>query len=173
LEPIERLIEPTLRSMGFELVAVRMLGGARPRLQVMAEPLDVAHGMTVEDCADISHAVSALLDVEDPIPGAYTLEVSSPGLDRPLVRKEHFERFRGERARLETETPIDGRRRFLGRLGGLEGDAVVIEVEGGPIHVPLSLIKKAKLTATEEALTAEPKPGAPGRKRKGKRKDGA
>ena len=164
--------------MGFEVVLVRMHGGSRARLQVMAEPLDRERGMTVDDCAEISHAVSALLDVADPLPDAYTLEVSSPGLDRPLTRPEHFERFVGERARLETETPIDGRRRFLGRLSGFEDGRVLLEVEepGGEVdlvRLPLEDLKRAKLTVVEDVVAQAPKASGRGKKRKGKKDHGA
>jgi len=176
LEQIERLIEPTLKAMGFELVLVRMHGGSRPRLQIMAEPVEAARGMTVDDCAEISHAVSAILDVNDPISGAYVLEVSSPGLDRPLVRPEHFARFKGERAKLETELPIGGRRRFVGRLDGIvDGDVLLTPEEGGDggsLRVPLAGLRKARL-APPEIMQAAPKPSAQDKKRKGKGNDGA
>lgn len=175
-DDIGRLIEPTLTAMGFELVIVRVHGGQRPRLLVMAEPTDRQRRMTVEDCAEISHAVSAVLDVADPIAGAYTLEVSSPGIDRPLVRREDFVRFAGERVRLETEEPIAGRRRFLGRLEGIAGDDVLIEV--GPsdpperVSVPLACLKRARLAVMESITPApRPKPGGDG-KRKGSRVHG-
>jgi ribosome maturation factor RimP len=175
---ITRLIEPTLRTMGFEVVIVRMHGGQRPRLQVMAEPVDRDRAMTVDDCAEISHAVSAILDVNDPIPGAYTLEVSSPGVDRPLARPEHFERFTGERARFETETLLDGRRRFVGRLAGVEDGRVLMEVEepGGAVNLvrlPLSELKRAKLVMADEVVAPAPRAAGRGMKRKGKKDHGA
>lgn len=144
--------------MGFELVQVRLMGGARRTLQVMAEHRDRERPMTVDDCADISHAVSALLDVADPIPGAYTLEVSSPGLDRPLVRRADFERFSGHRGRVETEEPVDGRKRFVGELQGVEGDDVLILVGGTQYRVPMGAIRRARLVITDEML-AENRPG--------------
>src|SRR6516164_11075977 len=109
------MIEPSLSAMGYRLVQVVMTDGRRTTLQVMAERLDdlpITHG----DCAEISHSVSALLDVADPIAGAYTLEISSPGINRPLVRAEDFDRFRGFEAKIELVKPLDGRRRFRGRL---------------------------------------------------------
>lgn len=133
--------------MGFELVQVRLLGGGRPTLQVTAEPRDRSRPMTVEDCAAISYAVSAVLDVADPIQQAYRLEVSSPGIERPLVTAEHFRRFAGERARIETEEPIAGRRRFTGRLVDCDGKTVTIEIEGGPVALPLAAVRRAKLVA--------------------------
>jgi ribosome maturation factor RimP len=128
------------------------MGGSRPTLQIMAEPMDRSRAMGVEDCAEISRAVSAVLDVADPIPGAYRLEVSSPGLDRPLVKAADYERFKGLEARLETVEPIDGRRRFQGRLGGLEGEEVVIATPYAALRLPLAGIKKAKLVVNDELL---------------------
>jgi ribosome maturation factor RimP len=152
-QEVAELIEPTLRDMGFELVRVLLMGGQRPTLQIMAERLD-GEAMTVDHCAEISHAVSALLDVADPIAGAYRLEVSSPGLDRPLVRKVDFERFAGFEVRVETEVPIDGRRRFRGRLLGLAGDDLRILLAEGERTIPYTAIKKAKLVVTDELLAA-------------------
>jgi ribosome maturation factor RimP len=149
---IAPLIEPTIADLGFELVLVRMLGGSRPTLQIMAEPVDRTRTMTVEDCAQISHAVSAVLDVADPIASAYSLEVSSPGLDRPLVKAADYDRFRGLEARVEMAQPLDGRKRFQGRLQGVAGDAVVIEVGAGVLNLPLAGIKKAKLVLNDELL---------------------
>ena len=110
--------------------------------------------MTVEHCAGISRAVSAILDVADPIAGSYRLEVTSPGLDRPLTRRADFERFRGFEARVETELPIDGRRRFRGRLLGVEGDQVRIQLAEGERAIPCDGIRKAKLVVTDEVLAA-------------------
>jgi ribosome maturation factor RimP len=151
---ITELIEPTLNEMGFELVRVLVTGGQRPTLQIMAERRDQTP-MTLEHCAEASRAVSALLDVADPIAGAYRLEVTSPGIDRPLVRRADYERFAGLEARLETELPIDGRRRFRGRLAGLEGDRVRLELPDGERSIPLEAIRKAKLVLTDELLAAE------------------
>jgi ribosome maturation factor RimP len=138
--------------MEFELVQVRLMGGSRRTLQVMAEPLDHGRVMTVDDCAEISHAVSALLDVEDPIPGAYVLEVTSPGLDRPLVRAADYERFAGERARIEVDPPIAGRRRFQGVLRGKDGEDVVIRLEGSTERLPLATIRRARLVPADAPI---------------------
>ena len=138
--------------MGFDLVLVRVLGNARRTLQVMAEPSDRSRLMRVEDCAEISHALSAVLDVADPIQGAYSLEVTSPGIDRPLVRQEDFARFAGEEAKLETELPFDGRRRFTGILRGIEADAVLLESTGETLRIPFLAIRKARLVLTEALL---------------------
>lgn len=150
---IGELIEPTLHDLGYELVRVLMTGGQRPTLQVMAERLDRAP-MTVDHCAEISHAISALLDVSDPIAGAYHLEVTSPGIDRPLVKRTDFERFAGFEARLETVVPIDGRRRFRGRLVGVAGDDVCLQLAEGERAIPFDTIKKAKLVLTDDLLAA-------------------
>ena len=163
-ERIAELIEPTLESMGYDLVRVRLSGGRSPTLQIMAERRDQA-GMTVEDCADISRATSALLDVEDPIEGAYTLEVSSPGIDRPLVRPKDFERFAGFDVKIETRVPIGGRRRFTGTLLGMDGEdsrlSVSEDAETADVSVPFVEVHKAKLVLTD-ALVAAAAGSAPG-----------
>jgi ribosome maturation factor RimP len=148
---IEELIAAPLDDMGYELVRVQISGTQRHTLQVMAERRD-GRGMTVDDCAAISRELSALLDVEDPIGGSYTLEVSSPGLDRPLTRPKDFERFAGLEARVELHGPRDGRRRFRGRLKGLEGNMVRIDVEGETVELPFADIQRAKLILTDELL---------------------
>jgi ribosome maturation factor RimP len=153
IREITELIEPTLNEMGFELVRVLVSGGQRPTLQIMVEREDQTP-MTVEHCAEVSRAVSALLDVADPIAGAYRLEVTSPGIDRPLVRRADYQRFAGLEARLETELPIDGRRRFRGRLVGLAGDQVRLALPEGEQEIPFDAIKKAKLVLTDELLAA-------------------
>ena len=153
IHQVTELIEPTLHDMGFELVRVLMSGGQRPTLQVMVERLDQAPVM-LDHCAEISHALSALLDVADPLPGAYRLEVTSPGLDRPLMRRADYERFAGHEARLETELPIEGRRRFRGRLLGLAGDQIRLALPEGEMSIPFDAIKKAKLVLTDELLAA-------------------
>jgi ribosome maturation factor RimP len=150
-ERIEQLIAPTVEGMGFSIVRVQLSGGDRLRLQVMAERQD-GQAMVVDDCADMSRAISAILDVEDPIAEAYTLEVSSPGIDRPLVRPRDFERYAGHEARVETNVSVNGHRRFRGRLLGLKGDVVLMSVEGEDIVVPFSAISKAKLVLTDELL---------------------
>lgn len=157
---IEGLIEPALTAMGYELVRIAIQGGeSRATLQIMAERKDGV-GMTVDDCADISRTVSALLDVEDPIAGAYTLEVSSPGIDRPLVKRDDFERFAGFEARVETVQPVNGRKRFRGRLMGVTGDEVRLRetakagTEADETLVPLAAIAKAKLVLTDDLIEA-------------------
>lgn len=156
MEPIRRIetmIEPALAEMGFALVRVRLTGGTRPTLQIMAERLDET-GMSVDDCAAISHAVSAILDVEDPISGPYTLEVSSPGIDRPLVRLRDFERFAGFEAKIEMKGAVEGQRRFRGRLDGLDGESVRLITKDGEVVLPYRDIQQAKLVLTDELLAA-------------------
>ncbi len=149
---IARMIEPSLDAMGYRLVRLMQTGGLRrPTLQVMAERRDETP-MTVEDCAEISRAVSALLDVADPIAGAYLLEVSSPGIDRPLVRPEDYERFAGLEARIDLSSPVDGRKRFRGRVLGRDADHVRLDVEGGEVRLPFAAITKAKLVLNDELL---------------------
>jgi len=152
---VERMLSPSIEDMGYALVRVRMTGGkGRPTLQVMAERQDAGE-MTVDDCASLSRVISALLDVEEPIPGAYTLEVSSPGIDRPLVRPADFERFAGYEAKLETARPIAGRRRFRGKLLGLAGDRVRLALGGDAADVAeiaLAELAEAKLVLTDALI---------------------
>jgi ribosome maturation factor RimP len=150
---IARLVEPVLQGMGYELVRVHFGGSGRPTLQIMAERIDRV-AMTVEDCAEISRNVSALLDVEDPLQGAYLLEISSPGIDRPLVRPKDYERFAGFEARLELARPVEGRKRFRGRIGELAEGSVRIIEPAGEVRLPLDQIAKARLVMTDELLAA-------------------
>jgi ribosome maturation factor RimP len=152
---IERLIEPALAGMAYRLVRASVSKGRGATLQVMAERLDGV-AMTVEDCALISHTISPLLDLADPIAGAYTLEVSSPGIDRPLVRPEDYDRFAGQEAQIELAQPQDGRKRFRGRLLGCAEDCVRLETEAGEARLPLADITRAKL-ALSEALGPAPR----------------
>ncbi len=153
IQQIAALIEPAMTDMGYELVRVISTGGRRPTLQIMAERIDRV-GMNVDDCAEISRAVSALLDVDDPITGAYQLEVSSPGIDRPLMKPADFERFAGFEARMETDRLIEGQRRFRGRLLGVEADHVRLALPEGTKEIPLAAIRKAKLVLTDELIAA-------------------
>ncbi len=151
LRKIEDIVSPTIVGMGYELVRVAMSRGGGT-LQIMIEPAD-GRPMDVEDCATLSRALSAVLDVDDPIPSAYTLEVSSPGIDRPLTREKDYVRWAGHLARMETTQPIEGRRRFKGTLLGLENGTVRIKLEDGTeADVPLSQITRAKLEITDALL---------------------
>ncbi|HSC48049.1 MAG TPA: ribosome maturation factor RimP [Gammaproteobacteria bacterium] len=137
------LLEPAVEALGYELVELEFHGqggGSLLRLYI-----DKAAGVTVDDCEQVSRQVSAVLDVEDPLPGAYTLEVSSPGLDRPLRKQADYARFAGRQAKLELALPRAGRRRYTGTLKGLESDAVLIEVDGEMQRLPLAEIAKARL----------------------------
>ena len=149
---IAGLIEPLISDMGFELVRIRVMGGKSPTLQIMAQRPDGT--IEVDDCAAISTAVSALLDVEDPISEAYTLEVSSPGIDRPLTRLADFDRWTGHEAKIETEELIDGRRRFKGQLAGTDGDEVLIALDDSDVTIGLKFdwISDAKLVLTDDLI---------------------
>ena len=147
------MIEPSLIAMGYRLVRVVMTSGRRTTLQVMAERLDDLP-ITHDDCAEISRSVSALLDVADPIAGAYTLEISSPGIDRPLVRAEDFDRFRGFEAKIELVMPLDGRRRFRGRLIGTAEGVLYLFTEAGETRLPLDAVARAKLILTDDLIAA-------------------
>jgi len=144
------IITPVIEDLGFELVRVRLMGGKTHTLQIMAERPE--GGIEVDDCAQISTAVSATLDVEDPITEAYTLEVSSPGIDRPLTRLKDFEAFEGYEAKLETSELIEGRKRFKGMLAGVEGSEVLINVEEGTIGLEFDWLADAKLILTDELI---------------------
>lgn len=149
---LARLVTPTIEGMGYRLVRLRLMGGKRLTLQIMAERPDGS--MEIEDCAELSRTLSAVLDVEDPIEHEYTLEVSSPGIDRPLTRLDDFARWAGYVARLETEELIEGRRRFKGTLRGVDAAYVLIDTEQGLARVPFDRLADAKLVLTD-ALVAE------------------
>ena len=147
---LAEIITPVIEDLGYELVRVRLMSGKSPLLQVMADKPD--GGIEVDDCAEISNAISAFMDVEDPISDAYTLEVSSPGIDRPLTRIKDFELFEGYEAKLETAELIDGRRRFKGELAGVEEDEVLINVEEGIIGLKFDWLSDAKLVLTDDLI---------------------
>jgi ribosome maturation factor RimP len=151
---LAEIITPTIEGLGYELVRVRLMSGKYKILQIMADRPE--GGIIVDDCAKISTAVSAVLDVEDPIEDNYTLEVSSPGIDRPLTRLKDFDMWADYEARLETVELIDGRRRFKGILRGTEGDEVLIELEEGKEAVTIGLkfdwLSDAKLILTDELI---------------------
>jgi ribosome maturation factor RimP len=150
---IEAMITPAIEAMGYRVVRVAFTGGQRGTLQIMVERHDAA-AMAVEDCATVSHAVSALLDVADPIAGSYQLEVSSPGIDRPLVKPADYERFAGFEAKIELARPRDGRKRFQGKLLGLEESAVKLAVGEAAVLLPLGEITRAKLVLSDELIAA-------------------
>ncbi|MGB7242227.1 MAG: ribosome maturation factor RimP [Sulfitobacter sp.] len=144
------IITPAIEDLGYELVRVRLMSGKESILQIMADKPQ--GGIEVDDCAKISLAVSAVLDVEDPIVEAYTLEVSSPGIDRPLTRLKDFEMFEGYEAKIETTELIDGRRRFKGALAGIEGDEVLINLDEGTIGLKFDWLSDAKLVLTDDLI---------------------
>jgi ribosome maturation factor RimP len=150
---VERLVAPSLAATGYEVVRVLVMGQHRPLLQIMIERAD-RRAVSVDDCAEVSRTVSALLDVEELIAGSYTLEVSSPGIDRPLTRPEHFVRFAGFEAKVETRVPLDGRKKFTGRLLGLEGERVRIATAEGEMALPLADVQRAKLVLTDELIAS-------------------
>ena len=153
---IEHLLAPTLEALGYGIVRVQFTSGKRATLQIMAERRDGA-AMSVDDCAEISRAASAVLDVEDPIPSAYQLEVSSPGIDRPLTRREDFSRFAGFEAKVETDRLLDGRKRFKGRLLGIDDEGTIRVRDGEAEYaVPFEAVSKAKLVLTDDLIANSP-----------------
>ena len=151
---LAEIVTPAIEGLGYELVRIRLQGGRTATLQIMADRPD--GGINVDDCAKISTAVSAVLDVEDPIEDNYHLEVSSPGIDRPLTRLKDFDAWADYEARIETTELIDGRRRFKGFLRGTEGNEVLIEIEeaGAPLTIGLEFdwLSDAKMILTDELI---------------------
>jgi len=140
---LAQLLEPGIERLGYELVDLEVRLGSKGGLVRLF--IDKADGIDLEDCEKVSLAVSALLDVEDPIPGNYNLEVSSPGLDRKLTKVEHFQRFEGETVKVQTRFPIEGRRRFRGTLVSSNDENIVVEVDGESHSLPLKTIDTARL----------------------------
>ena len=147
---IAEIITPVVEDMGFEVVRIRLMTGKESILQVMAQGPD--GNIEVDACAKISTAISATMDVEDPILDAYTLEVSSPGIDRPLTRLKDFAQWEGFEAKIETDELIDGRRRFKGQLEGVEGDEILINIAEGTIGLKFEWLSDAKLVLTDELI---------------------
>ena len=151
---LAEIVGPVIDDMGFELVRIRLMGGKTATLQIMAERPE--GGIEVDECADISTAVSAVLDVEDPIIDAYTLEVSSPGIDRPLTRLKDFETFEGYEVKIETAEMIDGRKRWRGVVAGVEGGEVLLNIEEGgedqTIGLQFDWLSDAKLVLTDDLI---------------------
>jgi len=142
-ERLIRMIAPLVEAMGYELVGVEYL--SRGHQGLLRVYIDHDQGINLDDCSSVSHQVSGLLDVEDPIAGHYDLEVSSPGLDRPLFRREDYERFAGREAKVTLIGKLDGRRRFAGVLQGVEEDSLVMQVDGKAVRLPLDQIESARL----------------------------
>lgn len=155
LKKINRAIGPTAETMGYELVRVLLIGAgsSRPTLQIMAERPDGT--MLIDDCSRLSQAVSAILDVEDFMTEAYDLEVSSPGVDRPLTRVKDFDRYKGFETRIELDTPVDGQKKFRGMLRGIDAnDNILMDTEHGSVVLPFSALGKAKLVLTDDLIRA-------------------
>ena len=152
---LTKLIEPAAKAEGLELVRVKMIGGTSdPTLQVMAEDPKTRQ-LTLDECARLSRRLSELLDESDPIEGAYRLEVSSPGIDRPLTRIGDFDDWKGHEARIVLAEKLNGRKVFSGDLTGTEGDTVLIDVQGvGPTGLPFAAIHSAKLVMTDRLIEA-------------------
>jgi len=145
------IIEPSLAALGYSLVQVKLADGKRKTLSIMAERADDGV-MSFDDCTAITNAVSALLDVEEPISGAYNLEVCSPGLDRPLVKREDYTRFANHEVKMETIIPVSGRKRFRGILQGIKSDTISITTTEGEFELPFAHIRTAKLVMTDELV---------------------
>lgn len=163
---IEALLAPAIQALGLELLGVEYSAGSSSALLRLY--IDAAdHPVNLDDCEAVSREVSALLDVHDPIDAQYTLEVSSPGIERPLFRPEHFARFAGEPARVSVDLPVDGRRRFHGRILRVEGDEIVLDQDGNEVRLPHANISKARLAPVYEPPAKPGKtPKKPGAKNK-------
>lgn len=153
IDILHTIIDPVAEGMGYEIVRIALQNSARGEavtLQIMAERADGT--MLVEDCARLSREISVIMDVEDPISAEYVLEVSTPGLDRPLTRRKDFDNYAGFEAKIELSTPEDGRRRYRGKLLGIAQDLVKIEVDGEVFDVDFNNINRSKLILTDELL---------------------
>lgn len=147
---LAEIVTPVIEDMGFELVRIRLMSGKTTTLQIMADKPE--GGIEVDDCAAISNAIGAVLDVEDPILDEYTLEVSSPGIDRPLTRLKDFDTYEGYEAKLETAELIDGRKRFKGVLAGVDGDEVLVNIDEGTVGLKFDWLSEAKLVLTDDLI---------------------
>lgn len=154
---VASIAEPVIEQLGFRLVRVRVSGGEGCTIQIMAERPDGT--LTIDDCEEVSRALSPVFDVNEPVDKAYRLEISSPGIDRPLVRKSDFDRNAGHLVRIEMEVPVDGRKRFRGTLTGTEGDKAKLhrddarEGEEADVLLPIEEMSEAKLVLTDELVT--------------------
>jgi ribosome maturation factor RimP len=154
IDRLESLLAPVVEDLGYEYVGIEY--ASNPKNRVLRLYIDQSEtGIGLEDCETVSREVSALLDVEEPIPGQYTLEVSSPGVERPLFTAEHFERFAGEVAVVQMLAPVEGRRKFKGVIVTVEGEEVCLEVDGTQWRLPVAGMAKARLAPDLDALFAE------------------
>jgi len=142
-DKLEGIIEPVITAMGYEFVGAEFNKSSNNSVLIVY--IDSEAGILVEDCSRVSHQISGVLDVEDPIPGNYSLEISSPGMDRLLFKAEHFQRFAGHRARIKLFAPQDGRKKFTGELLGLDGQDVLLSVDSETYRLPVNAIEKARL----------------------------
>jgi ribosome maturation factor RimP len=149
---LETILEPVVEAAGFRLVRLRIMGAKSKTVQIMAERADGT--MNVEDCAQLSRALSAFLETDDPIEGEYELEISSPGIDRPLTRLADFVRWAGHEARIELHTPLDGRKRFRGAIG-LDGNDVTVKSQATLTCFPFKAILEAKLVLTDKLISED------------------
>jgi len=156
---LEPILAPVIEAAGFRLVRLRLMSGKTKTLQIMAERPDGT--MNVEDCAVLSHALLDFIEAENPIEGDYELEVSSPGIDRPLTRLMDFARYAGHEAKIELAAPLDGRKRFRGKLLGLDGNDVTMETQGARVSFPFKGIAEAKLVLTDELIAEDLKARKP------------
>ena len=150
--PLEDMLTPVINQLGFDVVRILTIGQKNPTLQIMFERKDRTD-IVVDDCATVSRAVSDILDEKDPIKDQYNLEVSSPGLDRPLTKAEHFQRFAGYEAKIETSVEVDARKRFKGRILSLDDkENIHFDMDGKEWVIPFEAVSKAKLLITDELL---------------------
>ncbi len=156
---LEPILEPAIEAAGYRLVRLRLMGGKTKTLQIMAERPDGT--MNVEDCAKLSHALLDFIEAENPLEGDYELEVSSPGIDRPLTRLMDFARYAGHEAKIELAAPLDGRKRFRGKLLGLDGNEVAMETQGARVSLPFKGIAEAKLVLTDQLIAEDLKARKP------------
>lgn len=154
-ERLEQLLAPALAEMGYELICVEHLQGGRQRVRLY---IDRPEGISLEDCEQVSYHAVGLLDVHDPVPGEYVLEVSSPGDDRPLVKPQHFARFVGERIKVRTWMPMAGRRNFMGELVAADAESIQVDVEGVRVTLRLADIERARLAP--QVSTVSPRRGS-------------
>lgn len=153
-ETLNDLITPICEDLGYDVVRILLTGGEkRKSLQIMIERKD-RKNLTVDDCAKVSRGLSPMLEEKDPISGNYSLEVSSPGIDRPLIKLDDYDRFKGFEAKVECSSLVNGRKRYNGRLQGIDGENIIIEFEGENVTLPFSEIAKAKLVLTDDLIAA-------------------
>ncbi len=157
-QKIEEIIKPVTKDMGLDLLCANVSGAdGRQTVQILAENKQT-NNLSIGECTELSRAVSALFDVEDPIKGAYSLEVSSPGIDRPLINAEDYERYQGFEAKVETSVPSEiGQKRFRGHIEAVEGDRVTLKTDQGLAEIDINNVKKAKLVLSDELIKATSK----------------